>query len=456
MIFFLVDDLGSSDVGYNGARFYETPHIDRLAEDGLVFERGYAGAANCAPSRATLVSGMYTPRHHVYLPGGESKGAVRYMRLSVPAKKSNRQIDFPPSRTALSPEVVSIAEVLGDAGYKTARLGKWHLGPDLQGFDTSSGDGRSGPLAQHPGDALVGERLTDAAIDFIDAHRDEPFFLLLSHWDVHAPFAADPEVVARYREKRAGFDGEEWDPTYAAMLEAVDRSVGRIRARLSELGLEENTLFVFTSDNGGRAGLTPGAVLRGGKGSLREGGIRVPTVAAWPGVIAAGSRSSISVTGVDWLPTLAELAGAEFPRSQPVDGESLVPLFSGSPEGDELADRALFWFMPLYIRGGPDTAERPVHGTDVPYWRGVPAAVVMQGPYKLTRYFEDGSQELFDVAADPGETRNLLAREPEKARELEALLDDWLKTTNAPVPTAPNPDFDSSDLLDAPVAPRSR
>ena len=450
VVFFLVDDLGVSDVGYNGARFYETPHIDSLAREGIIFERGYAGGPSCAPTRASLLSGMYTPRHHVYAPGGASKGAPHYMRLDVPARRSARQVDFPPSRTALAPDVVSLAEILGDAGYATARLGKWHIGPDLQGFEKSSGDGRSDPLAQHLGDPTVGERLTDAAIAFIDAHRDEPFFLLLSHWDVHAPFAARPEVVARYRKKQDAFAGEEWDPTYAAMIEAVDQSVGRIRARLSQLGIEDNTLFVLTSDNGGRTDLTPEALLRGGKGSLLEGGIRVPTVAAWPGVIAPGSVSTLPITSVDWMPTLAEIAGAELPRSQPIDGQSLVALLSGKTPSTALTDRAIFWFTPLYLRGSPETAERPVYGTTSPYWRGVPAAVVMKGRYKLTRFFEDGSQQLYDVEADPGEVHDLVSSEPDKALELERTLDAWLSTTQAPVPTATNPDFDPSDLADTP------
>lgn len=451
IVMVLVDDLGWSDVGYNGASFYETPNIDALAAEGMVFRRGYSGGANCAPTRASLLSGMSPPRHHIYVPGGKAKGDPRYMRLAVPAQRSSRQIDFPPSRTALAPEVVSLAELLGDAGYATARLGKWHLGPDLQGFGHSSGDGASSPDAQHHGDPLVGDRLTDAALTFIDEQGDKPFFLLLSHWDVHAPFAARPEVVARYREKLASFAGEEWDPTYAAMIENVDRSVGRIRARLRERGLAEETLFIFASDNGGKAGMTPGAVLRGGKGSFLEGGIRVPTLVTWPGQIPAGSVSDVPVTSVDWMPTLAEVSGAELPSAQvqPVDGRSLLPLLRGESV-PELEQRPLFWFTPLYVRGSAETAQKPVYGTDYRYWRGVPAAVVMQGPDKLTRYFEDGSVELYDVEKDPGETRNRAAREPDRVRELEALLDAWLAETQAPVPTALNPDFDPSDLADAP------
>ena len=449
VVMVLVDDLGWSDVGYNGATFYETPNIDALAAEGMVFRRGYSAGANCAPTRASLLSGMSPPRHHIYTPGGKAKGNPRYMRLAVPAQRSPRELAFPPSRTALPPEVVSLAELLGDAGYETARLGKWHLGPDLQGFDHSSGDGASSPDAQHHGDSLVGDRLTDAALKFIDEQGGRPFFLLLSHWDVHAPFVARPEVVARYRMKLANFEGEEWDPTYAAMIENVDQSIGRIRARLRERGLAQDTLFIFMSDNGGKTGMTPNAVLRGGKGSFLEGGIRVPTVVAWPGQIPAGSLSDVPVTSVDWMPTVAELSGAELPDTQvqPVDGRSLLPLLRGESVPN-LEGRPLFWFTPLYVRGSPETAQKSVYGTDHRYWRGVPAAVVMQGPDKLTRFFEDGSVELYDVESDPGETEDRAAREPGRVEELEALLDAWIAETRAPVPTALNPDFDLAGVAE--------
>jgi arylsulfatase A-like enzyme len=451
IVMVLVDDLGWSDVGYNGSSFYETPNIDALAREGMVFSRGYAGGANCAPTRASLLSGMDPPRHHIYSPGGKAKGAPRYMRLEVPTRRSEREVVFPPSKTSLAPAVVSLAEMLSAAGYSTARLGKWHLGSDTQGFHWSSGDGASPADSQHLGDPNVGERLTDAALAFISAQGNEPFFLLLSHWDVHTPFAARPEAVARYREKLSAFEGQEWNPTYAAMIENVDRSVGRIREFLRERGLAEDTLFMFASDNGGKVGTTPDAALRGGKGSFLEGGIRVPTLVAWPGTIAAGSVSEVPVTSVDWMPTLAEASGAALPDAavQPVDGRSLLPLLRGEP-APELEERAIFWFTPLYLRGSADTAQKPVYGTGHLYWRGIPAAVVMKGPYKLTRFFEDGSLELYDVEKDPRETRNLVEAEPERVRELEARLDAWLAETRAPVPTALNPDFDPSDLADAP------
>lgn len=447
IIFVLADDLGWMDVGYNGARFYETPHIDRLAKDGLVFDRAYASGPNCSPSRASLLSGMYTPRHRIYTPGNRSKGPTKFMRLRVPAWRGKQAVGPPASKLALEPGVVSLAEVLEQVGYATARFGKWHVGPDTQGFDVSSSDGTPRREAKHYGDVDVAEALTDASIEFIEAHQGEPFFILLSHWDVHVPIQARQNVVARFEKKRALFPESWLNAEYAGMIEAVDRSVGRLREKLDELHLAEKTLFLFSSDNGGNSSVTRNLPLRGGKGALTEGGIRVPTLAAWPGVVTSGTRSVVPITSVDFLPTFAELAGAVLPDSQPVDGISIVPLLEGRA-ALHLRDRPVFWFFPLYLQGGPGDAVAPIFGSSSMFWRGVPSATVIRGDAKLTHFFEDGSVALYDLADDPGELNNLAPTRIEEARELDQVLANWLAQTGAKIPMELNNGFGKEGIRD--------
>ncbi|MEM1063636.1 MAG: sulfatase, partial [Planctomycetota bacterium] len=342
IVFILADDLGWSDVGFNGGKaykhFYETPHIDRLAAEGMAFTRAYSGGPNCMPTRACLISGMYTPRTQMWTPAARSKGPVDKMKLLVP-RRGDKQGDVFPSKESLDPAVVSIAEVLNDAGYATARLGKWHLGPDPQGFGVSDLDGRGATSGKFYGNVNVHEWLTDASCRFIDGHRDEPFFLYLAHWDVHTPLRAREAEKQKFDKKLAsGKWDRKWNTTYAAMIKAVDDSVGRIRAKLDELGLTENTLVVFSSDNGGTP-VTTMKPLKGAKGSLFEGGVRVPTCMAWPAVIEPGTTCDTPITSVDFMPTFAEHASVALPSDQPVDGTSIVPLFRGEP----LAERSIFW-----------------------------------------------------------------------------------------------------------------
>ena len=434
IVFILSDDQGWNDVGFNGGEFYETPNLDRMAREGLVLTSAYSGGPNCAPTRASLVSGMYTPRHRVYTPGGRSKIDPRRMRLSVPVQKrywdraglAAPHADTFEVREALEPGVVSIAEVLKQGGYATARLGKWHCGPDLQGFDVSSSDGQPGTDRNHYNDPDVAFALTDRGIEFIRENRDRPFFLYLAHWDVHTPLVARPETVAKYKAKLASWTGREkgYNPVYAAMVEAVDTSVGRILGALEDEGLSGKTLVIFSSDNGGTR-VSINRPLRGVKGSLYEGGVRVPTCVKWPGVIAAGARTATPVTSVDFLPTFAELAGVDLPSGQPVDGRSLVRLLRGQP-APALDDRAIFWHYPLYLTG-----------------RASPASAVRKGVWKLIEYFEDGRMELYRVATDPGETRNLAGVEPAVARELGRELAAWRKATDAIEPREPNPFYDA-------------
>ena len=428
IVFVMSDDQGWNDVGFNGGEFYETPHLDRMAREGMIFTSAYSSGPNCAPTRASLISGMYTPRHMVYTPGGKSKIDPHRMKLWVPVQqrflerhgvKDPRPDPFE-VRQALEPSVVSIAEVLKQAGYTTARFGKWHGGPDTQGFDISSSDGKPGTERNHYSDPDVTFELTDVGVEFIKQNRDRPFFLYLAHWDVHSPLVARQELVAKYEQKLASWTGSPnpYNPTYAAMVEAVDASVGRILETLEELNLGERTLVIFSSDNGGTR-VSINRPLRGVKGSLYEGGVRVPTCMRWPGVIEAGARAATPITSVDFLPTFAELAGVPLPASQPVDGESLAPLLRGYRA---LGDRAIFWHYPLYLTG-----------------RARPASAIRKGDWKLIEYFEDGSLELYNLAADISESRNMVDAVPAKARELHRDLVAWRKATNAVEPGDPNP-----------------
>ncbi len=443
IVFVLADDLGWADVGYNGATFYETPHIDALAKDGVRFNRFYPGGPNCAPTRACLMTGTYTPRHQLYQPSGRSKGDVKKMRWKVPTRGQGESYDtFHSNDNTIDAKWVSVAEVLKPAGYATARIGKWHLGDDDQGFDLSTNDGVR-PFAEHKGnhyaDVDVAKQMTDRAIAFIEDNKDRPFFLYVSHWEVHTPIKATADLVDKYKQKKGGGGDQSfnWNPTYAAEIEVVDRSVGRLRAKLKELGLEQNTIFIFSSDNGGLPGVTMNKPLHAGKGSLFEGGIRTAFAAAWPAKVKPGTQTDVPVTGVDFLPTLAALAGAPLPTGQPIDGVSFAPLLEGKP----LAERAIFWHYPLYLTGGKGNKVLPVYGTGELYWRAVPSSAIVKGEWKLIYYYEYERYKLFNLKHDIGEQRDLAESHPEKAKALHGELMAWVEQTDAPVPDVVNPAF---------------
>ena len=440
IVYIMADDLGWADVGYNGAAFYETPNIDRLRAAGMEFTNAYPGGSNCMPSRSCIISGMYTPRTQLWTPGAKAKGNVNAMKLLVPRTKDKRGDSEFPSRKQLAPKVVSVAEVLNAAGYRTARFGKWHLGPDTQGFHVSDPDGKGAdPVKSFYGNIDVAEDLTDAAVRFVGENKDGPFFIYLNHWDVHTPIRARKSVAEKYARKLKSKNWKRnWNPTYAAMIEAVDTSVGRIWQTLKAHGIDHDTLLIFTSDNGGHSGATFCEPLKGAKGAFYEGGIRVPACMTWPAVIRAGSTCDIPITGVDVMPTLAEIAGAALPNDQPVDGKSFLPLLRGETT---LTNRAVFWHYPLYLSGADYNRVLPVHTTNIPYWRATPCGVIRKGNWKLIQFFENDSVELYNLKADPGETDDLAKTEISKARELLNELVSWQKSTRAVIPTTPNPDF---------------
>ena len=431
VIFILVDDLGWRDVGFLGSEYYETPNIDRLAREGMIFSDAYAAAPNCAPSRASLLTGQYTPRHGVYTVGSSERGRAEQRRL-VPIA----------NRTTLAPEHVTIAEVLADAGYATAMIGKWHLGdtpdhdPLSQGFHVNVAGNTAGhprsyfspygnkDLPDGPAGEYLTDRLTEESLRFIEANRVNPFFLYLSHYAVHTPIQAKQELTARYRDRPAS-NGQN-NPIYAAMIESVDQGIGRILDKLAELAIDENTVVVFYSDNGGHGRVTSMQPLRGAKGMLYEGGIRVPMAVRRPGSIKAGSRCAVPVTMVDFFPTILEFAGVTAPADLTLDGETLVPLLRG---GTRLSRDAIFWHFPAYLESG--------RGAATP-WRTTPAGAIRQGGWKLIEFFEDGTIELFYLEDDIGESRDLSGSMPEKAETLHRLLQDWRMSVGALVPTELN------------------
>jgi len=435
IVFLLADDLGYMDIGANNPRtFYETPHIDRLAAQGLRFTAGYAACPVCSPTRASIMTGKYPPRTHITdFIGGHRSGKL------LPA----------PNQDHLALEEVTLAEALRAGGYVNFFAGKWHLGagefsPNAQGF----GPGLSGtgqfyypPSAVPPpkprDDPKTTDRIADEAVRFIEAHKDQPFFAYLPFLAVHIPIGARPDLIEKYQRKQAAAPPDAWGrerdsqvrlvqnhAAYAAMLEQLDTAIGRVLAALDRHGLAERTIVVFMSDNGGLATAeghpTSNLPLRGGKGWLYEGGIREPWIIRVPGVTKPGSVCATPVISNDFYPTLLELAGLPPRPRQHCDGLSLVPLLKGG----ELPRGPLFWHYPHYGNQG-----------------GAPSGAVRDGAWKLIEWYEDGTRELYNLRDDPGEKQNLAAAHPDKVTELTARLAAWRQEVGALMPTkkAPGP-----------------
>lgn len=489
IVFFLVDDLGWTDLGCYGSSFYETPNVDSLAQDGVRFTSAYATCHVCSPSRASILSGKYPARLHLtdWLPG----------RKDYPFQElKNADI-----LQHLPYEELTLAEALKEDGYSTGIFGKWHLGEDPygpleQGFDVQVPDWNKGwPLTYYAPFRLPGlegkegeyltDRLTDEALKFIDTNSDHPFFLYLSHFAVHDPIEGREDLVNKYSEKLPGMhydrppyilegnpDGstpitiEERtslleDPAYAgydhlpretvkvkqrqdnvqfaAMVESMDNSLGRIRKKLRELNLTDNTIIVFFSDNGGMAAANFGnpdrkidpeklnkaystAVypLRGAKGWMYEGGIRVPLIIQWPGHGEHGTVSDAQVIGTDLYPTLLDMAGLPAHPEQTVDGKSLVPVL----QGEKIDRKALYWHFPHYSNHGMQS----------------PGGAIRTGDYKLLEYYVNGHVQLYNIREDPGELHDLASEMPDKALELKQMLHTWRDSVNAQM-MPPNPEY---------------
>jgi arylsulfatase A len=420
IVLLLVDDLGWSDLASYGNSFHETPHIDQLAHEGVRFRQAYADAPNCSPSRASILTGRWPARF----------GLTQYLTGKQPTDKALRPPALP---QGLPHAQLTIAEILREAGYATASIGKWHLGgegylPTDHGFDINFGGNASGrhqklfapyglPAVPAPAGEYLTDRLTRRALRFIETNADAPFFLYLSYYAVHEPIGGKPEDIEHFEGRARAAAANPANPAnpagaaYAAMLRAVDDSVGQIRAQLASLSLDDHTSILFFSDNGGSEKHTSNRPLRAGKGWLYEGGIRDPLIAFVPGVTRAGQVCETPVTGVDLLPTVLELA--QVPAAA-LDGRSLLPLFSA----DELPpDRDLFWHYPHYSNSG-----------------STPCGAMRRGDLKLIEFFEDGRTELYDLANDPGEAHDLAATRADEAQELRAALQAWRTSIDARLP----------------------
>lgn len=444
VVLIVIDDLGWADLACYGSKFHKTPNLDRLAAGGLRLTQGYAACPVCSPTRAALLTGKWPARLHItdWIPG---RGSLPEHRLSPPK-----------FRQELPLEEVTIAEILKESGYATASIGKWHLGgngfgPQQQGFALNvAGDSGGSPpgyfapfvrpgakakqgkgtgrqllgLENAPDGSYLTDLLTDSAIQFIEQQRERPFFLYLPHYTVHTPLQAKEESIAKY-PPAAEFRGQQNNPIYAAMIESLDDGIGRILAKLDELKLAENTIVVFTSDNGGLATqngantpATSNAPLREGKGFLYEGGVRVPLIVRWPATIKSGQTSDALASSMDLLPTLLELCGFSLP--QKVDGRSLAAVCNGESQMDR---EALYWHYPHYSPQG-----------------GRPGGAIRAGDWKLIEFYDSGRRELFNLKSDPRESRNLAAQEPRRVAELAAQLDGWRKSVAAQS-TTPNPAY---------------
>ncbi|WP_430809555.1 MULTISPECIES: sulfatase [unclassified Carboxylicivirga] len=450
ILFFLVDDMGWADVGYNGSQFYETPHIDQLAGEGMVFSNAYATHPRCVPSRYSIITGKYPAR--AQMPGpGEGKLNVR-----------------PGDEGKLKTDEQTIASALKEAGYATFFAGKWHLAtsgtmPQDVGFDVNIAGGHAGspisyfyPYNEGPQkgkkapiegleDGVEGQyltdHLTDKTIDWLKQQHneepDQPFFAFVSHYAVHEPLHGKPEHVEKFRKKLSTmtYEGEAFveegagttkmhqdDPEYAALIYSMDESLGRILKTVEEIGEADNTVVIFFSDNGGLSnrGFNPRRVatsnypLRAGKGHLYEGGVREPMIVKWPGTVAAGSVSKEVVTGTDFFPSILDMAGQQLKPRAHQDGVSFMAALR--QQNAPTSERPIFWHSPV---------DRP-HATG-----DSNCTAVRKGRYKLIEFYDTNTVELYDLSSDLGETKNLAAELPEVRDQLLKLIHDWRREVNA-------------------------
>lgn len=449
ILFITADDLGWSDLVSYGADFHETPNLDKLAAKSFKFTDSYAAAAICSPTRASILSGKYPARLHFTT---WSEDAIKQFSAI------NKEFIPPKTRESLAHEEITIAEILKSKGYHTAHVGKWHVGdqahfPETQGFDVNIAAGYWGapPTFFYPyrgnymasnqyryigdlekdangkyftdrkGEYLT-DRLTDEAIKIMENAGNQPFYLNLAYYSVHVPIEAKPEME-KYFEGKINNKFHHQNATYAAMVKSVDENVGRILDKLELLGIADNTLVIFTSDNGGYIEeykgktVTDNFPLRSGKGSFYEGGIRIPTLIRWPGIMKKGKEINTPISTIDFYPTILEIANAEFDHA--VDGISLAPILRGEVEN---AVRPLFWHFPHYHR------------------RTNPVSAVREGDWKLIEYLDDRHFELYNLKTDLGEQKDLKHKEPAKAKELLNKLHSWRADVNAQTIT-PNPNF---------------
>mgnify|MGYP003665320657 FL=1 len=432
IIVIMIDDMGWRDVGFMGSKYYETPNIDALASKGMVFTDAYASAANCAPSRASLMSGQWTPRHGIYTVGTSARGQSRDRKL-IPIKNN----EYIPKDNLLIPKV------LRDAGYITCHAGKWHLSdnPITHGFDVNIGGNHAGnpgsyyppykkvPLEAPTNDKYLTELIMDRTLDFVKTTNKKPFFLYYSPYAVHTPIQPVKSLLYKY-DNKTSWNGQN-NPQYATMVENLDIQIGRLITVLRALNKLENTLILFSSDNGGVYTITKQRPLRAGKGSYYEGGIREPLFAFWHNQIEAGTKSDYPVSNLDFYPTILEAAGINVPMDKVLDGQSILPLLV---QGKRLKERPLFWHFPIYLESGNDESQDSL-------FRCRPGSAIRLGNWKLIEYFENNDFELYNLKNDIGERDNLINSHPIKVQKLLTILANWRKEVNAVVPTELNPKY---------------
>jgi len=432
IILFVVDDLGWTDLGYKGNTYNLTPNIDRIAREGTIFTNAYANAPNCAPTRACLLSGQYTPRHGVFTVGSPQRGESIYRKL-IP----------PHNNTQLSKDNLTFAELLQNNGYVTAHFGKWHLGdgptgPLQRGFDYNYGGNQAGhpksyfspygnkDLPDGPEGEYLTDRLGQEVIKFIETHKDSTFLIYFPFYNVHTPIQGKPELIKNFDDKNC--ERIKCNATYAAMIQSVDIAIGNIFNALVETGLSQKTVILFTSDNGPYFPVSTAEPLRGSKGMLYEGGIRVPAFIWHPDYNGKISTSDEPIISIDFFPTLLDIAKIPVPDDKLLDGKSLLPIISG----EFFSREQLFWHFPAYLERYPGVKH---------IWRTTPAGAMRKGPWKIIEFFESNKVELYNLDDDISEAKDLSQDYPNILNEMISDLHAWRKTTNAPFPTELNPAY---------------
>ena len=436
IVLIVADDLGWSDLSYMGSEYYETPNIDKLSKSGMTFYNGYASSANCAPSRATMLSGKYHTEHGIYTVRNSDRGSRKTRKIIPIETKTTLDLDF-----------FVIPEMLKEMGYTNGHFGKWHLGdvgfhPEQSGFDVNIGGnkhgGPGGYFAPYPNPELENEpkgeyltdRIGDEVVKFIDINKENNFFAYVPFFSVHTPIQSKPDYQKKYSNKDSNEFHNRAD--YAGMIQSLDENIGKILDKIDALNLSENTLIIFTSDNGGIRAISNQYPLRAGKGSYYEGGIKVPMIFSWKGKIEAKTESYERVSNLDFYPTIKKLVG--YNESIDLDGEDLTPIF----KGEKLKKRELYFHFPVYLE--PYRVQLD-SGTD-PLFRTRPGTVIIKDNWKLHHYYEDNKYELYDLEKDVSESQNLSEIKKEKKNELLIDLNNWRKTNNAPIPSRLNPYYD--------------
>ena len=436
IILIVADDLGWSDLSYMGSEYYETPNIDKLSKSGMTFYNGYASSANCAPSRATMLSGKYHTEHGIYTVRNSDRGSRKTRKIIPIETKTTLDLDF-----------FVIPEMLKEVGYTNGHFGKWHLGdvgfhPEQSGFDVNIGGNRHGgpggyfapypnpELENEPKGEYLTDRIGDEVVKFIDQNKENNFFAYVPFFSVHTPIQSKPDYQKKYSNKESNEYHNR--PDYAGMIQSLDENIGKILDKIDTLNLSENTLIIFTSDNGGIRAISNQYPLRAGKGSYYEGGIKVPMIFSWKGKIEAETDSYERISNLDFYPTIKNLVG--YKKSIDLDGEDLTPIF----KGEKLKKRELYFHFPIYLE--PYRVQLD-SGTD-PLFRTRPGTVIIKDNWKLHHYYEDNKFELYDLEKDISESKNLVEINKEKKTELLMDLNNWRKAKNAPIPSKLNPYYD--------------